>query len=143
MPERNEAAILELAYSLQLLVRRIRAAAPAESNELSWTQNAVLARLAQVGPATTAELARAEGMKSQSMAVAVAALEELGLVERKAHPTDGRQVNIQLTSRGVAMRKRTTQAKEMWLARAVAKLEPKEQDILFAAVGVIKRLGEL
>lgn len=134
--------IAELALALGLLVRRIRAAAPSELRELSWTQKAVLARLERQGPATTAELARAEGVRPQSMGAAVAALLELGFVEKKPHPTDGRQFHLQLTRRGAAMRRAATSAKHTWLAQAIAKLDKRERATLFAAGDVIRRLVE-
>ena len=93
-----ETEVLDFTQALGLLVRRVRAAAA--SHELSLTESAVMGRLAKDGPATTAELARAEGMKPQSMGATIAALEERGLVERTPHPTDGRQVNIELTAKG-------------------------------------------
>jgi hypothetical protein len=40
--------------------------------EFSWTQKAVLSRLEKDGPATAADLARAEGVKPQSMALILA-----------------------------------------------------------------------
>jgi DNA-binding MarR family transcriptional regulator len=132
--------IADLALAIGLLVRRIRAATPSELSELSWTQKAVMARLEREGPATTADLARAESVKPQSMGAAVAALEALELVERKPHPTDGRQFHIQLTKRGAAMRKAATSAKHTWLAQAIAKLDKHERDMLFAAGDVIRRL---
>lgn len=123
-----------------LLVRRVRAAAAAQ--ELSLTEAAVLARLANDGPATTAELARAESMKPQSMGSTIAALEEMGLVERKPHPTDGRQVNIELTAKGAAVRKSAKDAKRTWLAQAIGQLDEHERETLFKAGEIIKRLAE-
>ena len=143
MATRNQQdAATELALALGLLVRRIRSAAPSELQELSWTQKAVLARLDAQGSATIADLARAESVKPQSMGTAVAALEQVGLVERKPHPTDGRQVNIELTARGAAMRKSTGDAKRTWLAQAIEKLGVAEQKRLPAVTALIKRLGE-
>jgi DNA-binding MarR family transcriptional regulator len=139
----NEAALNELTLALGLFVRRMRSAGPAGLRDLSWTQKSVLVRLEKDGPATTAELARAEGVKPQSMGAAVAALEYLGLVGRKAHPTDGRQVNIELTSQGAIMRKNAKDAKRSWLEQAVAKLDKQEQATLFAAGEIIKHLVEL
>src|ERR1700719_278144 len=128
MPRTNhESAATELALGLTLLVRRLRSAAPSESHELSWTQKAVMARLDAEGAATTAELARAEGVKPQSMGVIVAALEQMGIVERKPHPTDGRQMDIALTGKGARMRKDARTAKQTWLAQAIAKLDAKEK----------------
>ncbi len=144
MPTKShEDAATELALALGLLVRRLRSAVPAESHELSWTQMGVLRRLDTEGAATTADLARAEGVKPQSMGATVAALEELGVVERKPHPTDGRQVNIALTAKGASMRKDARMAKRMWLAEAIAKLDAKEQKNVPAITELIKRLAEL
>jgi DNA-binding MarR family transcriptional regulator len=133
--------ITELTQAFGLLVRRMRAAAA--SHEISLTESAVMARLDKGGPATTAELARAEGMRPQSMGTTIAALDERGLIERKPHPTDGRQVNIMLTAKGVAVRKSARDAKHTWLAQAIAQLDKDEQEALFAAGEIIKRLAEL
>jgi DNA-binding MarR family transcriptional regulator len=143
MPRKShEKAATELALALGLLVRRLRSAAPSESHELSWTQKAVMVRLDTEGPATTADLARAEGMKPQSMGTTIAALEEMGMVEREPHPTDGRQMNIALTEKGARMRKEARIAKQTWLAQAIAKLDAAEQKSLPAVTALIKRLGE-
>jgi DNA-binding MarR family transcriptional regulator len=124
-------AVLDLTQAIGLLVRRVRAAA--DSDELSLTESMVIARLAKDGPATTADLARAEGMKPQSMGTAVAALEEMGAVERKPHPTDGRQVNIARTTNGAVLRKSAKDAKLAWLVQVIAQLDEEEQQTLFAA----------
>src|SRR5277367_2200091 len=55
----NETAVEDLKLALGLLIRRMRAAAPSESHDLSWTQKSVLVRLEKEGPATISELARA------------------------------------------------------------------------------------
>jgi DNA-binding MarR family transcriptional regulator len=65
------------------------------------------------------------------------------MLERKAHPTDGRQVNIRLTSKALALRKSLKEAKETWLSQAIDRLSKQEQATLFAAGDVIKRLVEL
>jgi DNA-binding MarR family transcriptional regulator len=144
MPAKSqEAAVADLSLALGLLVRRMRSAAPSETHELSWTQRSVIARLGKEGPATTAELARAEGVKPQSMGTAIAGLEALGLIERKAHATDGRQVNIALTASGAALRKLAKDAKQTWLAQAIAALDREDRAALFAATDIIKRLAQL
>jgi DNA-binding MarR family transcriptional regulator len=135
-----EIDLTDFIQAIGLLVRRVRAAAA--SHELSLTESAVMARLAKEGPATTADLARAEGMKPQSMGTTVAALESMGIVERKPHPTDGRQMKIELTAKGVIVRKSAREAKRTWLAQAVAGLDEEERETLFAAGRIIKRLAE-
>ncbi len=127
--------------AISMVVRRVRADALPELRDFSWTQKAVLSRLAN-GPATSADLARAEGVKPQSMGAAIALLEERGLVERKPHPTDRRQMNVRLTAKGIALRKRVREAIETWAAQALAKLDKRELAILFNATEVIQRMLE-
>jgi DNA-binding MarR family transcriptional regulator len=136
-----EASVIDLTQAIGLLVRRVRAAAA--SHELSLTESAVLARLSKDGPATTAELARAESMKPQSMGATVAALEERELVERKPHPSDGRQMNIEITAKGAAVRKSAKDAKHTWLAQAIAQLDEQDRETMFRAGEIMKRLVEL
>ena len=133
-----EIAVVDFTQSIGLLVRRVRAAAA--SHELSLTESAVLSRLSKDGPATIAELARAESMKPQSMGTTVAALEERGLIARTPHPTDGRQMNIELTAKGVTVRKSVVDQKRTWLAQAIAQLDEQEQQTLFKAGEIIRRL---
>jgi DNA-binding MarR family transcriptional regulator len=130
----------DFARTIGRLTRRLRAAAA--QHELSLTESAVLARLDREGPATTAELARAEGMRPQSMSAAVAALEERGLIDRKPHPSDGRQVNITLTEKGAAVRNSSRDLKRAWLAQATATLEEEERQILARTGHILKRLLE-
>jgi DNA-binding MarR family transcriptional regulator len=142
MPRQTlDTAAVDFGRAIGLLVRRVRAAAA--SHELSLTEAAVMARLMKHGPATTAGLARAEGMRPQSMGTTIAALEEMGIVERKPHPTDGRQVTIALTAKGAAVRRSAKDAKRTWLAHAIGQLDKEEQATLFAAGEIIRRLAEL
>ena len=138
----SEVAVEDFAMALGLLVRRIRADAPPELQEFSWTQKAVLRRLEKHGPATAADLARAEGVKPQSMGTALGSLEKMGLVERKAHPTDRRQIHIKLTARGITLRRNTKQATYAWLSRAIAELDRQEQITVFKAGELFKRMAE-
>jgi DNA-binding MarR family transcriptional regulator len=141
MPRKtHETAVTEFGQAVGLLIRRVRAAGA--SHELSWTETSVMARLAKHGPATTADLARAEAIKPQSMGTTIAALEEMGIVERQPHPTDGRQMIIELTAKGAAVRKNSKDAKWAWLTQAIAQLDDHERETLFAAGEIIKRLAE-
>ena len=60
---------------------------------------------------TTADLARAEFVKPQSMGTTLADLEQAGLVQRRPHPTDGRQVLFALTAEGMEARRQRNIAK--------------------------------
>jgi len=141
MPRKTlDTAVIDFMQSIGVLLRRVRAASG--SNELSLTEAYVMGRLARHGPATTADLARAEGMKPQSMGTTIAALEEMGMVERKPHPTDGRQVNIGLTAKGAAVRKSAKDAKQTWLMQTISQIDESERETLFKAGEIIKRLAE-
>ena len=133
-------AVTDLTQSIGLLIRRVRSVAA--SQELSWTESAVLKRLVREGPSTTADLARAEGMRPQSMRPIVATLETLGMIERKPHATDGRQVNLQITAKGAAVYQTAGDAKRTWFAQAIAQLDERERAVLFEAGKIIKRLAE-
>lgn len=135
-----ETAVTELMRATALLVRRLRA----ESNpdELTWSESSILARLDEAGAATTADLARRESVKPQSIGASLAVLEQEGLVQRRPHPTDGRQVLFALTEHGLSVRRSHKLLKRQWISTAMAKLDPKERQTLIAAAALIKRLAD-
>ena len=135
-----ETAVAELSLGVGQLLRRLRA----ESNPdaLTWSQTVALSRLEKASAMTTADLARAESVKPQSMGATLAELEREGLVERRPHPTDGRQVLFALTGEGVEARRKRSAAKQKWLLAAMDRLGPDEQQTLVSAATLIKRLGE-
>jgi DNA-binding MarR family transcriptional regulator len=135
-----EPAVAELSLAIGQLIRRLRM--EMNPDELSWSQTATLARLDKVGAMTTADLARAEFVKPQSMGTTLADLEQAGLVQRRPHPTDGRQVLFELTAEGMEARRQRNIAKREWLLAAMAKLDPAEQRTLLAAAALLKRLAE-
>jgi DNA-binding MarR family transcriptional regulator len=142
MPRKSvDASVTDFAHAVGLLVRRVRATATAEG--LSMTESVVISRLDKEGPTTTAELARLEGMRPQSMRTTISALDKMGIVERKAHPTDRRQVFIALTRHGAELRETAKDTKRTWLAQAVAALPAADRDTLFEAGDIMLRLAEM
>ncbi len=136
----DDTVAAELMQSVGVLLRRVRAEAGPEG--LSWSQAAAMGRLDRTGPMTTAELARAEMVKPQSMGTLLAELEQDGLVQRQPHPTDGRQILFSLTVAGVAARRQRHAAKLAWLSAAIARFDAAERDTLADAVALVRRLGE-
>ena len=63
-------------------------------------------------------------------------------MQRRPHPTDGRQVLFGLTLEGTEARRQRHLAKREWLLAAMAKLDPDEQESLIAAAALLKRLAE-
>jgi DNA-binding MarR family transcriptional regulator len=135
-----QSAVEELLQATGQLLRRLRT--ESSGDNLTWSQTAVLGQLGKHGPRTTADLARAEAVKPQSMSATLAVLEEQGLVERQRHPTDGRQIFFALTRAGIAARETRACLKRTWLAKAVAQLAPTDLRALLAAVEPIKRLAD-
>jgi DNA-binding MarR family transcriptional regulator len=135
-----ETVITELSLAVGQLLRRLRA--EANPDGLTWSQTVALSRLEKAGSMTTADLARAEAVKPQSMGATLAELEREGLVERQPHPTDGRQVLFALTAEGVEARRKRNVAKQKWLLAAMAKFDSDERQTLVSAAALIKRLSE-
>ncbi|MBE1160922.1 MarR family winged helix-turn-helix transcriptional regulator [Dyella acidiphila] len=135
-----ESAVSDLTVAVGQLLRRLRS--QTDPSDLNLSQHAVLSRLDQQGAMTTAELARAESMKPQSMGAILASLEQEGMVARQPHPTDGRQILFALTAGGTEVRRQRGLAKRAWLLAAMGTLEPEELQTVIAAIPLIKRLGE-
>ena len=105
-----------LTQAIGQIIRRLRA--DANPGGLNFSQTAALATLDENGGMTNADLARAEAMKPQSMSTILTSLEQEGLVERRPHPTDGRQILFSLTAQGVEARRAGSTAKQEWLLAA-------------------------
>ena len=139
-PAIPETAVAELSLAIGKLIRRLRT--EANPGELTLSQLTTLGRLEKAGAMTTADLARSEFVKPQSMGTTLADLEQEGLVQRRPHPTDGRQVLFALTAAGVEARRQRHIAKQEWLSAAMETLDPAEQQTLIAAAALIKRVAE-
>ncbi|HEJ9147370.1 TPA: MarR family transcriptional regulator [Serratia marcescens] len=122
------------------LVRRLRSLP--NTHELPWLQVAILGRLERDGPMTTADLARAEAVKPQSMGAVLAVMEKNGFVERQPHPSDGRQVLLSITEEGRNIRQKVRLVRTEWLMDAMTKFTSEEQNTLAAAVELLRRLGD-
>lgn len=112
-------------------------------NDFTSSQIAVILRLEKDGPATVSSLARAEGMRPQSMSTVIAPLEEMGFVAGAADPNDGRKTLMSLTKACKKSIEDGRAARQDWLARAIQqKLSPQEQKKLSSAIHLLSRLTE-
>jgi DNA-binding MarR family transcriptional regulator len=131
----------ELRVVLSKLSRRLREQAHAA--DLTGSQKSVLLRLERDGPATVTALARAEGVRPQSMGATVSGLEAMGHVTGSPDPSDGRQTILCITAACREFIRAAREAKEDWLFRALrAKLAPREQEQLASALELLKRLAD-
>ncbi|RAR65881.1 MarR family transcriptional regulator [Paraburkholderia unamae] len=132
-----------LAGDLRALVAQLRRRFREQAilGEFTPSQIAVLLRLEREGPATVSSLARAEGMRPQSMGTLIAPLEAAGHISGAADPSDGRQTLWSLTQAFRDWLKEGRAARQDWLSRTIeARLTGAEQQQLAAAVELLKRL---
>lgn len=123
------------------LVRKLRE--QAEGNDLTTSQQSVLGRLEREGPATATQLAGAEGVRPQSMAKIVRALEDAGLISGAPDPHDGRKTVFSVTETAMEQFRTGRRAREDWLARAIAaNLSPEEIGQLSSTLQLIRRLTQ-
>jgi DNA-binding MarR family transcriptional regulator len=129
----------ELLVLIGKMKRRLRE--QAHIGDLTWSQISVLSHLERNGPATVTTLARAEGVRPQSIGATVSVLQAAGLVSGIPDPTDGRQTIWSLTAACRERVKAGRAAREDWLFRAIeTQLGPAEQERLASSVELLKRL---
>lgn len=135
-----------LAAALRISVARLGRRLRTERDpgfELTSPQMAVLATLYREGSCTIGELASEERVQPPSMTRTVSCLEQGGYVERRPHPTDGRQVVVSLASKGEAMLLADRKRRDAWLAQHLRQLTQEERDVLRQASPILERLAQL
>ncbi|HEY4144407.1 MarR family winged helix-turn-helix transcriptional regulator [Pinirhizobacter sp.] len=138
---RAQAMASELRFAIGQLSRRMREQG-LTTDELTWPQVAVLTRIERDGPAGVSDLARAEGVRPQSMGATVALLQDAGLVIGQPDPADGRRTLLNLTP---ACRKLLTDSRARradWLFRSIqAQFTPADYETIEQATAILKRLA--
>jgi len=114
-----------------------------DTEGLSPSQTSALSRLSKDGPASTSDLAAAEGVRHQSMAATLAVLDERGLIARQPDPGDGRRQLVSVTEAGHAFLDDKRRAGEEWLARSLqARYSEQERQQLIVALALLDRLTQ-
>lgn len=129
----------ELRIATTRTTRRLRSVT---TRKITLTQLSALASIQAAGELTLGELAARERVQPPSMTRVIARLCEEGLVERKTHPSDGRQVLVSLTEHGTTMLGAEAKAREAWLARKLSNLTKEERETLKSASSILVRLIE-
>jgi DNA-binding MarR family transcriptional regulator len=112
-------------------------------DDLTPSQISVVLRLEKDGSTTVSSLARAEGMRPQSMSAVVTPLQEPGLVSGSSDPSDGRQTLMSLTPKCLKLLQDGRAARQDWLTTTISqKLTSREQEKLEEALELLRRLAE-
>ena len=132
-----------LAHDLRLSVMRFsrRLRNQRVDTSVTLTHLAALSTLKRHGPMSPGELAAHERVQPPSMTRVVVALEGMGLVTRSPHPTDGRQVVIDLTPAAEQLRTAEARAREAWLTDTLEQLTAQERAVLREAAVIIDELA--
>jgi DNA-binding MarR family transcriptional regulator len=141
--EVTDAKASTLTSRLRLAVVRLnrRLRAQRANSTVSLTQVSAMSTLYKCGPLTPGELATREGVQPPSMTRVLSALEEMGIVSRKPHPSDGRQAIVELTDLGRKMVVEDITAREAWLDHRLNTLTEDERAVLSRAAEIIDRMA--
>jgi DNA-binding MarR family transcriptional regulator len=139
--ERVSALAAELRAISGKLKRKLRE--QGGQSDLRPSQASVLLRIEKDGPAAVSSLARAEGMRPQSMSAIITSLLEAGLVSGSPDPNDRRQTLMSLSRKCQKLLRDGRAARQDWLTTTIQKkLSSQEQERLASAVDLLARLIE-
>ncbi|WP_369258460.1 MarR family winged helix-turn-helix transcriptional regulator [Geodermatophilus amargosae] len=132
-----------LAHDLRLAVMRFsrRLRNQRVDTSVTLTHLAALSTLQRHGPMSPGELAAHERVQPPSMTRVVVALDGMGLVTRTPHPTDGRQVVIELTPAAETLLSEEARAREAWLSGRLHGLTPEQRATLREAAVIMEELA--
>ncbi|MFM0340436.1 MarR family winged helix-turn-helix transcriptional regulator [Paraburkholderia fungorum] len=145
-PEFDPDAVHAMAEDIRVLIGKLRRRLREEAHVGDFTpsQVQVLGLLEREGPATVTTLARAQGVRPQSMGETLSVLKAAGLVSGAPDPNDGRQTVLSLTPAFRKKVKVSRTAREDWLFRTIqTRLAPAEQAQLATGVDLLKRLIDI
>ena len=131
-----------LRISVMRLARRMRSERDPDNELLPVGQLSVLGTLKRNGESTVGELAAVERVQPPSMTRTVSCLADGGYVVRRKHETDGRQVVVALSDKGLATLAADRRRRDAWLAQRLRELTPDERAVLRQAAPIIERLAQ-
>jgi DNA-binding MarR family transcriptional regulator len=126
-----------LRLAIARLARRMRQEA---GDDLSPSMMAALATIEIRGPLTPSELAEFERIKRPTATRVLRRLEDDGLIERTADPSDRRSAVVSVTREGAALLKKLRSRKNAYLARRLRELPDEDVETLDRAAAVLERL---
>jgi DNA-binding MarR family transcriptional regulator len=122
MGKRSSQTAAEIAAQLRTVLSRLKRRLREQGGreDLTPSQISVLLRLEKDGALTVSDLARAEGMRPQSMSSIVTSLLDAGLVRGIADPSDGRKTRISLSKKSEKLLQEGRAARQDWLTTGIS-----------------------
>jgi DNA-binding MarR family transcriptional regulator len=128
----------DLSLAVVRLARQLRFRRP--DSPVSLSQLSALATLSKEGPMTPGALAVRERVRPPSMTRVIASLADLGFVHRAAHPDDGRQVLVSVSSTGAELIEAERRASREWLQQRLAELSAAQRETLLEAADLMSAI---
>lgn len=131
----------ELAVHLRLVISRMARRLRQEAGgDLSPSLSSALASIDRHGPLTPSELAVRERVQRPTITRILGRLEDAGLVERTADPTDRRSSLIASSAAGHELMQEQRTRKDAFLARRLRALTAEERATLDRAASILERV---
>jgi DNA-binding MarR family transcriptional regulator len=128
-----------LASSIVRLSRRLRTE---RHSDLTPNQLSALGTMHRQGALTLSALAAHEQVQPPSMNRTVNCLDELGLIRREPHPTDGRQVLLYISEAGNRILDAERRRRDAWLGQRLRELPAEDRAVLRSATVILERLAQ-
>jgi DNA-binding MarR family transcriptional regulator len=128
----------DLSLAVIRLARQLRFRRP--ESPVSLSQLSALSTLAKEGAMTPGALAERERVRPPSMTRLITSLVELGLVIRSAHPVDGRQVLVSVSTAGANLIEAERRASQEWLMHRLSRLDADQRMTLLTAADLMSAL---
>ncbi|SHH25746.1 DNA-binding transcriptional regulator, MarR family [Jatrophihabitans endophyticus] len=144
MTAATRTTIAELASQLRPALLRLTRQVRQQrvDTSVTLTHLSAMFTLGARGPMSAGDLAACEKVQPPSMTKVIAGLEDRGLVARTPHPTDGRQVIISITDRGLTLLDSEKQSRDAWLTRQLAALTPEERAQVQRIIPILEKLAQ-
>ena len=132
-----------LAHELRIAVMRFsrRLRGQRVDTSVTLTHLSAMSTLRRYGAMSAGELAAHERVQPPSMTSVVGALEAMELITRTPHPTDGRQVVIELTPAAHTLLDAEARAREAWLSSRLQELSADDRAVLREAAVIMDKLA--
>ena len=134
---------LETAARLRLVVARMqRLLRSQEMGGLSLTEASCLAVIGRRGPLPLNEIGASEHLSAPSVTKTVTRMEEAGLIDRLADPTDRRVSLVTLSKEGRALFDQIRSRRNAFLLLRLKELAPADLEAIEQALPILEQLAE-